>query len=248
MTNMQMIGVITIETENRMKEITGNLRRDVKDLLGESANLVTGFFKRGACTVRAVADKWKAFARDISNAVDTLMEPPFAGDGPEAPAQELNPAAEPVVTVMESGDSRFPVGMKLPLSQANELVGKADMEQAGAGHLPMPVQLKIDYTKDGCTDRYWLPLEIGAGGDLLTQMQKHINRYVFTIQVGGNHRLVAVPQQALGKLNADGVSLFRRHLARGIGMDQVVAQNAARFPPAPLGVPHILEGAGQLAV
>ena len=56
-----------------MGEITGNLKRDVKDLLGESANLVTGFFKRGLCTVRAVADKWKAFAHDISTAVDTLL-------------------------------------------------------------------------------------------------------------------------------------------------------------------------------
>lgn len=50
-----------MEHNSRMKEITGNLKQDVKDLLGESASLFTGFFKRGACTVRAVADKWKAF-------------------------------------------------------------------------------------------------------------------------------------------------------------------------------------------
>lgn len=161
-----------------MKEITGNLRQDVKDLLSESAKLVTGFFKRGVCTVQAVADKWKAFARDISTAVDTLMEPPFVGNGPEAPVQELDPAAEPIVTVMESEDSRFPVGMKLPLSQANELMGKADMEQSEAGRPPVPIQLKIDYTKDGHTDRYWLPVEIGTGGNLLTQMEKHIDKYL----------------------------------------------------------------------
>ena len=46
-----------MEHNSRMKEITGNLKQDVKDLLGESASLFTGFFKRGACTVRAVADK-----------------------------------------------------------------------------------------------------------------------------------------------------------------------------------------------
>ena len=145
-----------------MKEITENLKRDVKDLLTESANLVTGFFKRGACTVRAVAGKWKAFAQDISDAVDALMEPPFMGNGPEAPAQELDPEAEPVVTVMESEHSRFPVGMKLTLSQANELVATADMEQIQAGGPPVPVQFKIDYTKDSYTDCYWLPLEIGS--------------------------------------------------------------------------------------
>lgn len=220
-----MIGVITIEIENRMSEITGNLRQDVKDFLNESVNLVTGFFKRGVCTVRAVADKWKAFARDISNAVDMLMEPPFMGNGPEAPAQELDPAAEPVVTVMESKDSRFPAGMKLSLSQANELVGKADMEQMEAGHLPMPVQVKIDYTKDGRTDRYWLPLEIGAGGDLLMQMQEHIDRYL-TYPEETARLFQGVPEkyrdelhsvfapmleQSLRELSTDVLNYFRRH-------------------------------------
>ena len=75
-----------------------------------------------------------------------------------------------------------------------------------------------------------------------------IKHDVSTVQVGRNHRLIAVPQQTLGKLNANGVSLFRRHLAGGIGVNQVVAQNAALLSPSPLGVPHILEGAGQLAV
>lgn len=36
-----------MEHNSRMKEITGNLKQDVKDLLGESASLFTGFFKRG---------------------------------------------------------------------------------------------------------------------------------------------------------------------------------------------------------
>lgn len=62
----------------------------IKDLLGESASLFTGFFKRGACTVRAVADKWKTFAHGISEAVDELMKPPFAEGGPGGPG----PAAE----------------------------------------------------------------------------------------------------------------------------------------------------------
>lgn len=71
---------------------------------------------------------------------------------------------------------------------------------------------------------------------------------VSTVQVGRNHRLVAVPQQTLGKLNADRMGPLRRHLAGGVSVDQVVAQNAALLSPSPLGVPHILKGAGQLAV
>lgn len=160
-----------------MKEITGNLKRDVKDLLDESANLVTGFFKRGICTVRAVGDKWKAFARDISDAVDTLMKPPFV-EGPEAPAPTLDETAEPTVTVMESEDDRFPVGLKLPLSQADELVRDVGWERYSHNQEPNRVTIKIDYMMNGQSDCYWLPLEIGAPGDLLEQMRDHINQYL----------------------------------------------------------------------
>ena len=55
-----------------MKEIAGNLRRDVKDLLGESANIVTGIFKDGLCTVRGAANRWRNFTRDISGAFVSL--------------------------------------------------------------------------------------------------------------------------------------------------------------------------------
>lgn len=104
-----MIGVSTIETENRMKEIAGNLKRDMKDLLGESANIVSGFFKRGACTVRGMADRWKNFTQDISGAVGTLFQP-FENALPPAPP----PEREPMVTVMESGAPELPVGTRAP--------------------------------------------------------------------------------------------------------------------------------------
>lgn len=160
-----------------MGEITGNLKRDVKDLLDESANLVTGFFKRGLCTVRAVADKWKAFARDISDAVDTLMQPPFAEGGPEAPVPSLDAGAEPVVTVMESSSKHFPVGKQMPLSQANEYVGRMDAEYMEQDLTIQPIKVSIDYTRNGQTDRYILPLQIGAGGSLLEQMEGLLNSY-----------------------------------------------------------------------
>ena len=85
-----------MEANSRMREITGNLRRDMKDLLGESAHIVTGFFKRGVCTVRAVADKWRTFTQDISAAVDELMKPPFLEGGPDAPLSTMEEGAEPM--------------------------------------------------------------------------------------------------------------------------------------------------------
>lgn len=166
-----------MEHNSRMKEITGNLKQDVKDLLGESASLFTGFFKRGVCTVRAVADKWKAFAHDISTAVDGLMKPPFAEGGPEAPAASLDPEAEPIVTVMESMDEHFPTGKQMSLSQAEKYVRQVDQDYQRAGLTPQAVKVKIDYMKDGQTDRYWLSLAIGGGGSLLEQMQANLDAY-----------------------------------------------------------------------
>lgn len=159
-----------------MKEITGNLKRDVKDLLDESANIVTGVFKRGACTVRVMADKWKAFAHDISGAVDTLMKPAFV-EGRDAPPQTLPLDGEPTVTVKESIDGHFPIGSQMPLSQANELVGRVSREYMEAEYTIQPVTVQIDYMKDGQTDRYFLPLHIGGGGDLLEQMEERVNSY-----------------------------------------------------------------------
>lgn len=160
-----------------MREIAGNLKQDVKDLLSESASTFSSFFKRGVCTVRAVADKWKSFAHDISDAVDTLMKPPFADGGPEAPAAEQSPEAEPIVTVVESVMGELPIGRQMTLSQANEEIRRLDRQYQDAELTAQSVKVKIDYTRDGQTDRYWLPLEIGLGGDLLEQMKGHLDRY-----------------------------------------------------------------------
>ena len=166
-----------MEPNNRMGEITGNLKKDVKDLLSESANIVTGFFKRGLCTVRAVADKWKAFAQSVSSAADELMKPPFI-EGQEAPTANLHPAAEPVVTVMESRDRNFPVGKQMTLSEANEYVRQMDASRHEAKATPHAVKVKIDYVRGDTSDRYWLPLEIGSGrGGLLEQMEQRLASY-----------------------------------------------------------------------
>lgn len=166
-----------MEPNNRMSEITGNLKKDVKDLLSESANIVTGFFKRGLCTVRAVADKWKAFAQSVSSAADELMKPPFI-EGPETPAVSLNPAAEPIVTVTESRDRDFPVGKRMTLSEANEYVRQMDARRHEAKGAPHTVKVKIDYMWGERCDRYWLPLEIGSGrGGLLQQMEQLLASY-----------------------------------------------------------------------
>ena len=102
-----------------MKEIAGNLRRDVKDLLGESANIVTGIFKDGLCTVRGAANRWRNFTRDISGAFVSLFK-----STNEALLPDLSPEQQPIVTVMESMDENLPIGARMTLSEAETRIGE----------------------------------------------------------------------------------------------------------------------------
>lgn len=150
-----------------MKEIAGNLRRDVKDLLGESANIVTGLFKDGLCTVRGAASRWRNFTRDISGAFVSLFK-----STNEALLPDLSPEQQPIVTVMESADEHLPVGTRMTLSEAETRIGELNHEYWDSDEPERPVRAAIDYMLDGEVDRYWLPLRTGPGcGSMLEQMQ-----------------------------------------------------------------------------
>lgn len=153
-----------------MKEIAGNLKRDVKDLLNESANIVSGFFKQGLCTVRGAATRWKNFTQNISGAVGTLFKP-FENALPPAPP----PEQEPMVTVMESSDPELPVGTRMTLYKAETRVAQLNSERWDSDGEVLPVKVAIDYTMEGEQDRYWLPLRTGPGcGSMLEQMEDYV--------------------------------------------------------------------------
>ncbi len=153
-----------------MKEIAGNLRRDVKDLLGESANIVTGLFKDGLCTVRGAANRWRNFTRDISGAFVSLFK-----STNEALLPDLSPEQQPIVTVMESADEHLPVGARMTLSEAETRIGELNRDYWDSDEPERPVRVAIDYMLDGEVDRYWLPLCTGPGcRSLLEQMAYHV--------------------------------------------------------------------------
>lgn len=153
-----------------MKEIAGNLRRDVKDLLGESANIVTGFFKDGLCTVRGAANRWRDFTRDISGAFVSLFK-----STNEALLPDLSPEGEPIVTVLESADEHLPAGTRMTLSEAESRISELNREYWDSDEPERPVRVAIDYMLDGEVDRYCLPLHTGPGcGSMLEQMQYHV--------------------------------------------------------------------------
>lgn len=150
-----------------MKEIAGNLRRDVKDLLEESANIVTGLFKDGLCTVRGAATRWRNFTRDISGAFVSLFK-----STNEALLPDLSPEQQPIVTIMESMDENLPVGTRMTLSDAETQIGELNRSYWDSDEPERPVRVAIDYMLDGEVDRYWLPIRTGPGcGSMLEQMQ-----------------------------------------------------------------------------
>lgn len=62
------------------------------------------------------------------------------------------------------------------------------------------------------------------------------------IQVGADDHLVALTKQALGKRHADGVSLLRRHLTGGKGLDEVIPHYAAQLAKPLLRGLHLCKG------
>lgn len=87
-----------------MKEIAGNLCRDVKDLLGDSANIVTGLFKDGLCTVRGAANRWRNFTRDISGAFISLFK-----STNEALLPDLSRSSSPLSPSWRAWTKTFPL-------------------------------------------------------------------------------------------------------------------------------------------
>lgn len=161
--------MIDISTENRLKEIAGNLKRDVKDLLIESASVTTKFFKRGFFTSNGLKKCWNTFTEGVSYIKQALNDPDFY-------APVIPPTQEPIVTVKESPYEELPVGTQLTLSEAEELVEQMNRERWDSDEQPETIRVVIDYRMDNVQDRYSLPVQIGPGyQSMLEQMRQHID-------------------------------------------------------------------------
>ncbi len=155
--------------ENRLKEIAGDLKRDVKDLLGESARVVTGMFKQGFCTANGLKKCWNTFTHGLSSIASSLSDPDFF-------APRVLPEHQPLVTVKESECEDLPVGTQMPLYEAEQRIEELCRELWDADEPDKSVKVAIDYRMNDEQDRYWLPLQIGPGqGAMLTQMQQLID-------------------------------------------------------------------------
>lgn len=160
--------MIFISTENRLKEIAGNLKQDVKELLDESARIVTGMFKQGLCTSNGLKKCWKSFTHGMASFVKSLNDPDFF-------APMVLPEQQPLVTVKESNCDDLPVGTQMYLFEAEQQIEELCRERWNSDEPERSVKVVIDYRMDNEQDRYYLPLLIGPGqGSMLAQMQDRI--------------------------------------------------------------------------
>ena len=164
--------MIFISTENRLKEIAGNLKQDVKELLDESARIVTGMFKQGLCTSNGLKKCWESFTHGMTSFVKSLNDPDFF-------APMILPEHQPLVTVKESNCEDLPVGTQMPLYEAEQLIEELNQERWDSGESAECVNVVIDYRMDNVQDRYYLPLLIGPGqGSMLAQLQHRVEAFL----------------------------------------------------------------------
>ena len=158
--------------ENRLKEIAGNLKRDVRELLNESASIVTDLLKQGLCTANGMTKRWNAFTHGLSQAAKSLFEP-FS----HVPMIAEN--QQPIVTVKESACEELPVGTRMTLAEAEERIAELNLSMLDSGGLIQDVRAAIDYSLGELLHEHFGPqlqedLE-KLSGQVLGHFRQHCN-------------------------------------------------------------------------
>lgn len=127
--------------------------------------------QEAAATEALTGDKLEAFqeAAEQANAIPTPAQ------GTETPT--LDPAAEPVVTVLWSESPHLQEGQTMPLHEADALFAKLDAEYpAGMGY--DKTKFRIDFTFRGQPDNYEGRQDFGDGdGSLIQHIQSYHEYY-----------------------------------------------------------------------
>lgn len=152
-----------------MKEISGNLKNDMKELLRESAGLISGFIQKGLCTVRAIKDRWPEYGKDPEAALPPVLR--------NKKAARLMESAGPTVTILEGSLGEHQKGEALPLLEANQMVRQLALQYQQSGEKPPALRVRIDYMAEGRADSYILPVKLEEKGDLLDHMQAWVDHY-----------------------------------------------------------------------
>ena len=149
----------------------GQLDNPDLSMLAARDEILSVLEQETAVTEALTGDKLEAFqeAAEQANAIPTPAQEP------ETPA--LDPAAEPVVTVLWSESPHLKEGQTMPLHKADALFAKLDAEYpAGMGY--DKTKFRIDFTFRGQPDNYEGRQDFGDGdGSLIQHIQSYHEYY-----------------------------------------------------------------------
>ena len=149
----------------------GQLDNPDLSMLAARDEILSVLEQEAAVTEALTGDKLEAFqeAAEQANAIPTPAQ--------ETETPALDPAAEPVVTVLWSESPHLKEGQTMPLHEADALFSKLDAEYpAGMGY--DKTKFRIDFTFRGQPDNYEGRQDFGDGdGSLIQHIQSYHEYY-----------------------------------------------------------------------
>lgn len=130
------------------KELEGGQLDDTEYFLSEARDeILSGLEPQGRVVETLTGETLEAFQEAAEQANAIVLPEPQA----EAPA--LDPAAEPVVTILFTESPHLEIGQQIPLYEADALFAKLDAEHPGGGYYDK-TDFRIDFTFQGEAHSY----------------------------------------------------------------------------------------------
>lgn len=122
------------------KELEGGQLDDTEYFLSEARDeILSGLEPQGRVVETLTGETLEAF-QEAAEQANAIVPPE-----PQAEAPALDPAAEPVVTILFSESPHLEIGQQMPLYEADALFAKLDAEHPGGGYYDK-TDFRIDFT------------------------------------------------------------------------------------------------------
>ena len=130
------------------KELEGGQLDDTEYFLSEARDeILSGLEPQGRVVETLTGETLEAF-QEAAEQANAIVPPE-----PQAEAPALDPAAEPVVTILFSESPHLEIGQQMPLYEADALFAKLDAEHPGGGYYDK-TDFRIDFTFQGEAHSY----------------------------------------------------------------------------------------------
>ena len=130
------------------KELEGGQLDDTEYFLSEARDeILSGLEPQGRVVETLTGETLEAF-QEAAEQANAIVPPE-----PQAEAPALDPAAEPIVTILFSESPYLETGQQMPLYEADALFAKLDAEHPGGGYYDK-TDFRIDFTFQGEAHSY----------------------------------------------------------------------------------------------